>query len=147
MYRKYRITLTIIGLLAGFGALMMFLFGGYFLTPTDSRSLIEVIFALSLIILYPIALIAPIVLLMSDLIYIIRKEEISKSLKILDIIMVVSGVIIGVYTYLYITKFEWFINTNEMITYLFLGLNIIIWILQIVFTFKWNKSSKKEMSL
>lgn len=130
MYKKYRIILTILGLLGGFGALIMFLWGGYFFDPMPKESLV---------VLYPTSLISTIILLISDLIYILRKQKISQIIKIIDIGMILFWIIVGIYTYFYIIKFEWFIYTHEMITYLLLGINIIIWILQIIFTFKWNK--------
>jgi len=147
MNKILRITISIFGFISSITWVSLIL-GFIEINPemglTDIYSFIVL---LCLFVFLPLGYITPIILLISDLIYRLRKKTLSKAIQILDIVMILFWIIVGVYTYFSIIKFEWFINTNEMITYLLLCINIIIWILQIIFTVRWDNDLKKNQKL
>lgn len=79
-------------------------------------------------------LITPIYFIIGDLIYVLRKNNIPKILKILNILLITQW--FSMVSVLILTSYSF-------IRYIFLVVNILIWILQIIFTFRWNKSVKR----
>lgn len=133
MYKKYRVILTILGLIASIDLLFLFIKGSYYIGPVANLFTFEGQVGVILLISLPLFMISLITLIISDVIYLLRKLKLPIYLRTLDILII----LLTIYTYFNI------INIHE--TYVLLVINIIIWILQIIFTFKWNKSLKKQI--
>jgi len=131
MYKKYRITLTILGLIASVDLLFLFTKGSYYIGPVANLFTFEGQVGVILLLSLPLFIISLITLIISDIIYLLRKLKLPIYLRTLDILII----IVIIYTYFNM------INIQEIS--LLLIINIIIWLLQIIFTFRWNKNLKK----
>ena len=134
MYRKYRIIILIISMLVA----MVFAFtiaqSLHYVAPKEKLDQYASIVVGITTISFFLNLITPIYFIIGDLIYVLRKNNIPKILKILNILLITQW--FSMVSVLILTSYSF-------IRYIFLVVNILIWILQIIFTFRWNKSVKR----